>query len=309
MNTWRGKVDLGLVQYAAYVETIAGAGPVVESLRETLSDSSFSILDITHAKDPDARRECVALLRDSGIRVAFSGNPPLAFGGFNLSSTEVSVRDLAVKRAKQLIDEAIAAGAEIAYFISGPDPGPDSRKRAYESLLDSMVCLCSYASDHSAGKRLVVGIEPGDRSVQHKQLLGPTEDAVWLAREIRRDHGNFGLVIDQSHIQQLGETPQAVIAQCAPFTHHFHLANAVVDDLAHPLYGDQHPAFGIPGGRVGVEDIAEFVKLVLSSKVWDGAAVPSLSLEVKSRNGENPRAVVEEAKAAFAAAWAKSGCD
>lgn len=303
MAVWKRAVDLGVVYYMSYLETITGSGPVVESLEECISDDDFSIIDITHITDPVVRRRSGQILRDAGVRVVFSGIPPMVFDGHNLSSLDMFTRKAAVTCGMELIDEAISMGAETVFFISGPDPGPERREQAYAVLSESMRRLCSYASVRSLSRELTVALEPADRSVQHRQLLGPFSEAAVFARDIRRDCSNFGLVVDQSHIQQLGEQPQNVLAQCAQFVCHVHLANAVVDDQAHPLYGDQHPPFGIPGSRVSVEDLSRFIKTMLDCTLWNGTVRPSMSLEVKPQPGEKPRTVISRAKADFVEAW------
>jgi sugar phosphate isomerase/epimerase len=303
MAKWAYALDLGVVHYMSYLDTIAGSGPIIESLEECLSDADFSIIDVTHVADPGARKRSGEILRNAGIRVVFSGIPPLVFNGYNLSSCDTPAREAAVARGMELIDEALSIGAETIFFISGPDPGPEKRRLAYEMLAKSMGSLCSYASTRSSSRELVVALEPADRTVQHKQLLGPFLEVGEFAHEIRRDYSNFGLVVDQSHIQQLDEQPEKVFARCGEFTRHVHLANAVVDEPAHPLYGDQHPPFGIPGSRVGVEELSGFIKTILENTFWDGRIKPGMSLEVKPRLGEKPRAVIERAKADFVKAW------
>lgn len=303
MAAWESALDLGVVHYMTYLETITGSGPVVESLEECLADTDFSIIDITHISNREARKQACDILRHTGVRVVFSGIPPMVFNGYDLSSFDKSEREAAVIYGMELIDEAISVDAETVFFISGPDPGPEKRRQSYGILADSMRSLCSYAGVRSSSRELVVALEPADRNVQHKQLLGPFSEAVILAREIRRDCKNFGLVVDQSHIQQLDEQPESVFPQCAGFIRHIHLANAVVDDPAHPLYGDQHPPFGVPGSRVGVKDLSRFITTVLETTFWDGTMKPGMSLEVKPRPGEKPCTVISRAKADFVEAW------
>ncbi len=303
MAGWKNTLDLGVVHYMSYLDTIEGKGPIVDNLEQCLNDSDFTVIDITHIEDFNARKRVAEILRHFGIRVIFSAIPPMVFNEYNLSTLDSDLRKSAVSRGKELIDEALSLGAETVFFISGPDPDPQKREQAYSALYSSMKSLCSYARTKSTHKELVVALEPADRAVQHKQLLGPFSETSVFAKEVRRDYDNFGLVVDQSHIQQLNEQPESVFTQCAGFVCHIHLANAVVDDSTHPLYGDQHPPFGIPGSRVSVLDLSRFIQTALNHTLWDGNRRPSMSLEVKPRSEENPWDVITKAKIDFINAW------
>ncbi len=296
---WKHRVDLGIVTYMSFPDIIKGEGPVVSYLETCLRTGDLSVIDVTWIQDPRERKRARDVLRTAGVRVVFSGNPPLVFGGYNLSSCDERLRNRSCLAARKIMDEALFMGAETVYFVSGDDPDPSSRKRALEALGRSVRTLCAYGEE--AG--LTVALEPTDRDIEHKQLLGPYEEAAEFVRDVRRDFKNFGLIVDQSHIEQLGETPKEVLESCAGFVPHIHLANAAVDDPHHPLYGDKHPPFGVPGSRVGVKELGAFVNLALGSMLWQGKK-PSMSLEVKPTAGDHPDEILAQALSDFKLAWA-----
>lgn len=292
----------------AYPEIINGCGPVVTRLADTLRDEDLTVIDVTHIENEDDIIHARRLLETSGVRVLFSAAPAMAFSGLSLSAIDDEERRQAVDLGKRLLDEALDLGAELIFFISGPDPGPAYRAAATETLFDSLSTICTYASQLSDQDQMIVALEPADREIHHRQLLGPFAEAANLARELRRDHGNFSLVADLSHIHQLGEDPETVMNLYATYIGHIHLSNVLLNDKTHPLYGDHHPRFGVPGSSVDIRELAKFIQAVLRNvvhgKEWGR---PTMGLEVKPAQGEDPDLVLASAKRAFFEAWAILG--
>ena len=92
-----------------------------------------------------------------------------------------------------------------------------------------------------------VVLETGDRTVDARQLLGPTDLSMKLTEEIRKEYKNFYLTLDTSHIAQLGENVEASIEKALCLSNHVHLASCILTP-GHPLYGDKHPFFSHPDG-------------------------------------------------------------
>ncbi len=282
----------------------SASGKPSEKLRPVVLDADFSVIDVTHMADAEARGTAAELLKLAGLKTVFSAAGPLAGSGLSLSDLRDGERKRAVKFATDLIDEALVLDAKLIFVISGPDPGPERRAAATAALRESLGTLCSYAQTRSRGRSLAVALEPSDRTVQHRQLVGPHAEAAALASELRRDHDNFGLVIDLSHIHELGEEPGVVLRLCRDSIRHIHLSNTVLDDQTDPLYGDQHPPFGTAGGRVGVPELAAFIRLCLANLPPSERGRPSMSLEIKARPGQDSEVLLAAGKRAFFDAWA-----
>ncbi len=326
---WRHSLALGLVHYMAYPELMSGTGPIVEKLAATALDATLSVIEVTHMDDRKVRNEARMALQAAGVRVVFAGTVPLAHSGLALSATDPADRRRAVDFACSLVDEAREVGAELFYLISGPDPGPAKRAQAYRALHRSIRDVCRYARQHSdpgqdpgqdsgqdsghdpaliaavaRSRPLRLALEPADRDVDHRELTGPYDEVIPIIEDVRRDFPEFGLVVDQSHLLQLGEDPAKVIPRCAPFTWDYHLANVILDDPGHPQYGDKHPGFGVPGSRVGLRELASYIGLIVRTNSALGLARPIVDLEVRTAPGEVPDQVVAAAKQSFLDAWA-----
>ena len=62
-----------------------------------------------------------------------------------------------------------------------------------------------------------------------------------------RDYGNFGLLVDLSHIPMIHETIEESILPVKDYIIHAHMGNTVIKSPDCEAYGDNHPRFGIPG--------------------------------------------------------------
>ncbi len=307
MTDWRRHLALGLVHYMAYPETMTDSGLTVGLLEPSVLDETFSVIEVTHVASAGDRRRARRLLETAGLRVNFAGTAPLAHSGLSLSALDRVERERAVAFARGLVDEAVEMGAEMAFFIGGPDPGPSLRAPATAALAESLHELCAYGRKAAGPGRLRLAIEPGDREVDHRELVGPFGEAAPLAEGLRREFPEFGLVIDLSHLHQLGEDRAAVIRRSAPYAWDFHLANAVLDDPADPRYGDKHPRFGVPGGRVGTADLAEYIRQVLEGTTAAGCPQPGMSIEVRPGPDEDSDVALASSKRSFLDAWAMIG--
>jgi len=134
---------------------------------------------------------------------------------------------------------------------------------AYEYLKKSLEELLKYMDEKAKDYRLNLTLEPGDTSVDSFSLIGNTDLAIKLVREIREKYKNFGLTMDTSHLRQLNEEPLDSIKKAFPYCNHIHLANCIIKDKTLNLYGDKHPEFGIEGGEISVKEIKNIFNISL----------------------------------------------
>ncbi len=305
MNDWTSVLSLGLVHPVAFPETLGGRGPILDTVRKIVEDPFFGAIEVTWIRDDQERDKVASLLRTGDMEVVYLAGVPILLEGLNLSSPHEESRREAVAAIKPMIDEAQALGASLFLVGSGPDPGPGRRDSAKAQLVKSLGELCAYAQE-VPGKPLTVTLENYDRDLDKRFLLGPTQEAVQVARQVRKEHANFGLTIDESHLCQLLEDARRELPDAIDVVVHVHLANCVVDSSL-PGYGDQHPRFGAPGSEVDAEKMGSFLSVLDDAGYFKKdlpTRLPVVSLEVKPQGGEEPLAVVANAKRAFARAWA-----
>jgi len=306
MRDWASILSLGLVHPAAFPDALRDPKSVLGTVRKIAEDPLFGAIEITWMRDSELRDEVAFLLNTAGMDVVYLAGLPMQLERLDLGSLHEESRCMAVAALKPLIDEACLLGARLFLVGSGPDPGPAHRSAAKAQLVRSLGQLCAYAED-AADTPLTITLENFDRSVDKRFLVGPTREAVEIARLVRKEHLNFGLTIDESHLCQLQEDAAQELPGAIDVVVHVHLANCVLDESL-PGYGDQHPRFGIPGSEVGAEEMTAFLRALERAGYFRKpvpSRLPIVSLEVKPQDGEEPLVVVANAKRTFMQAWGR----
>jgi sugar phosphate isomerase/epimerase len=134
-------------------------------------------------------------------------------------------------------------------------------------------------------------------------LIGPTRDAVEVSEAVRAKYDNFGIMLDLSHLPLQHEEPAEAIAMAGNHLVHAHMGNCAMDDPAHPAYGDNHPCFGAPGTRNGVDELKIYLEALLESGYLGSGTKRILSFEVKPMAGETSEYVLENCKDTLQTAW------
>ena len=291
---------LGIVHFMAYPECMSGEGPVVETIAKLAEDPFFNFIEIGHIKDPKARQEAKQILDAAGMGVAYAAQPVVFSQQLNLNAFDETARREAIDRLKACIEEAAEMGAESVALVSGPDTDEDRRPEAARLLARSLQELCGEAN----GCGLGIALETFDRTIDKKALIGPSDEAVHLAQMVNR--ANFGLMLDLSHLPIQFESTYKALHTAQEFLVHAHIGNCVLRDPNHPAYGDQHPHFGIEGGENGVEELTEFLEVLMEIGYLEPSENPRVvSFEVRPRPGQSSELVIANAKRTLIQAWAR----
>lgn len=311
MTSWAGTMDLGVVHALAFPECRGGEGPMIETLNRIVDDADFGAIEIAPVHDPAVREHARALLSWSGLQVVYLPILPMLFDGIEIASEDAERRDLARQRLHDLIDEAISFDSTLAMIGTPPDPGPERRSPVLARLVEDIQDLCDYADVRSTKRRLHITLEPFDRDMEKKRLIGPTKEAAALADAVDRE--NFGLTVDLSHLPLLDETAAQAIDAAGRHLIHAHIGNCVIDDPGCPFFGDFHPRFGHPQGCNDEAEVVEYLRQLDAHGYWDNArsrlgTTPILSMELKPNQVDNETsgAILANGKRTFARAWTQS---
>jgi sugar phosphate isomerase/epimerase len=294
-------LKVGLIHFMAYPQTIKGEGPVLETLRKIAIDEYFEVVEITWVKDPAVRKEAKKILDTAHMTTIYAAQPRLLTTGLNINDLNSDGRQKALATLKEGIDEAYEIGAAGFAFLSGKYE-ERSKDAAFDALVDSTRQLCEYAQ--SKGNLKIVH-EVFDYDIDKKSLIGPAELAKKYAAAVCKDCKNFGLAIDLSHLPLTHETPSQAIMPIKKYLTHVHIGNCVVADPSLPAYGDWHPRFGFPNSANDVDELYEFLKVLVQVGYINGKNRPIVSFEVKPFGDEDPDLVVANAKRTLNQAWAK----
>jgi hypothetical protein len=72
-----------------------------------------------------------------------------------------------------------------------------------------------------------------------------------------------------------------------------------------PAYGDVHPRFGFPNSENDVNDVIEYLRVLLKIGFLNEKTRSIVSFEIKPFDGEDPDIVVANAKRTLNEAWAR----
>ena len=293
-------MKVGIVHFMAYPECLKGEGPIYDTLTKIVEDDFFSAVEITWIKDPAERQRVKSLLAASGMTVGYGAQPALLTQKLNLNSFDPGERKRAVDQVKACADEAAGVGAEALAVLSGPDPG-QRREEAMKLLIDSLRELAAYCK----GKGLRLVLESFDAKYDKKCLIGPHKDALTVCKAVRKDFPDFGIMVDLSHLPIQEESPKKAFGTLKKANiAHIHIGNSVKQQ-GHPLYGDQHPRFGTPGGENDVPQVVEFLKALFEIQYLAKGRRPVVAFEVKPAAGETSGAIIANAKRTLREAWAR----
>lgn len=291
---------IGLVHFMAYPATIKGEGPIEETIRKVAVDPYFDAIEITWIKDREVRARIKSMLDSSHLSVAYGGQPRLLTTGQNINDLDDSRRMVAIANLKEGIDEACELGALGFGFVAG-HYAEETKEEAFAALVASTKELCAYA--RSKGP-LKLALEVFDYDIDKRTLIGPAALARRYAEEVRAEFDNFGLMVDLSHFPLIHESTRESVLPVKDYIIHAHMGNCLMSNRQDPAYGDMHPRFGYPGSENDVEELADYLRLLLEIGYLDPANRRFLSFEVKPVGDEDPDIVIANAKRTLNLAWA-----
>jgi len=291
---------VGIISFMAYPQIMRGEDPnVLDYLRKIATDDYFDAIEVTWIKDEELRKKAAYMLAQSHLTVCYGAQPRLLTTGMNANHLNEAERQKAEDTLIEAVDEACLLGAKGVAFLSGKY-NECSKDEAYAQLLKTTKNLCAYAKT----KDMNIELEVFDYDIDKKSLIGPAPYAAKFAAEMRCSYQNFGLMIDLSHIPMTYETPEFVVRTLRPYITHLHVGNTVCKDPSAEGYGDQHQRFGFPNGSNDIDELADFLEVIIS----EGFANPNdpmvLSFEVKPWKDEDSEIIIANAKRALNRAWA-----
>lgn len=300
IESWDKYMRIGLIHFMAYPEVMKGEGPVIETLQKILEDDFFQAIEITRIKDNDTRVKAKVMLETSHIITTYGAQPVLLANKLNLNSLNDTERIIAVNEVKKCIEEASFMNAKGIAVLSGPHPGKEKEESGVSQLIKSLEELCSYAKNY----RLMFELESFDFDIDKKCLIGKSDIAARIAKEMGKKFDNFGLILDLSHFPLQYESSWEALNTCSKYITHLHMGNCVMKDKEQPSYGDQHPRFGISGGENDTEQLRDFFKVLFNVGFFMNRSQPVVSFEVKPMSGESSELIIANAKRTFKQAWA-----
>lgn len=291
---------LGIVHYMLYKDTIKGGGDH-STLLKLLESPEFDAVECAWIND-DKTRATVARSREkNGKALGFGAHPVLLTQNLDLNSLDENHRRRAVSAVRTVVPQAYELGASGFALLSGPAVSDLDRAAATDQLVRSLTEIADTLAEHGNVPLILVSF---DRLEYGKnRLIGPNAEAAAVAREVRKSHRSFGLMLDLSHLPLQGETPQQAWDAAGEYVVHAHMGNCVRNKPGHPLNGDTHPPLCDPAGENCVEELTEYLRVLLSGGFLDTATRPFLSFEVSPHGDWTADSLIEHSLATLKEAW------
>lgn len=296
---WQSYLQLGVVHGMAFPECLAGEGPQLETLEQICHDPYFEAVDVGPIVDPVKRGECAALLRDCQMTVTLSCQPVLLRQQLDLNSPDAGERRKAIQTIIDLLDQGKELGASRIALLSGKNPPADERSGATQRLIDSLKQLSKAARERVG---IPIMMEIFDYDMDKKALVGPCATAATVARAVRLDYPEFGLLHDLSHIYLCHEEPAKHFPLIREHLVAVHMGSSV-SDRKHPLFGDTHPLFGMPGGDNNVPQVRDFIRTLFDIGFLRPGRRPVCGFEIKPPAGTRSATAIANMKRTWEKAW------
>jgi sugar phosphate isomerase/epimerase len=298
--SYREYLKIGLNHHLLYKKLISGPKDHARTLNEVIKDKRLEILDIWIPEEEPYRTEEIKLLKESGKDIYYNVGTRKGKEAAHPSTLSPEKRKYSIAFYKDEISRGIEAGCKKIIANSGPDV-PDNRKEAFEALVDFFCEICSFVP-----KDVIVMIEPTDREMDKKKLIGPSSEAVMLAQRIHSAGcKNFASMVDMCHIPLMGEKIEHAMNVSKGYIRHIHLGNCIIKDKQNPLYGDKHPAWGLKDSEYDVEDIAKLLKTGIETRYFSKENRGSASFEMMAYEDMTPAESVDRFFEYLGKAWEK----
>lgn len=230
----------------------------------------------------------VRSLAEQGYQITQWASPRIIAKGYNLSSLDQKLRAESTDYAITLIKTAAESGTVYVGLPSGDYPGDEKCEDAKKALFESY-CRISEAAKQFGGLHLTM--EPLDRYVHKKQLMGPIHEVMQWFKGLKQECPNFYIHWDSAHEALAGIDLIESLEAALPYMAQFHICNCVTDPKS-PYYGDYHMELGAAPqyrnwGYLTPEIGADMLRRVAAENPAAGVRNTHVAVEVRTHMGND----------------------
>ena len=270
----RKYAKIGLVHHLLYPDCTKDPDYHTDTLLKFIQRKDIETFDCFMPFGSERRKKIINGIKSTGKEVAYSLHAfPLR--KISLASLDPQEQELTKFILADQIDAAAAIGATGFVFASGADL-PEDRTGAKNSLKDFCIWFCLKLQSHGIDALL----EPFDRTIDKKFLLGPIDECVDFLDSLPGRASNIGIELDFAHLPLMGDSFEYSIIRTSKYLKRVHLGNCIYKNINNPLYGDKHPPIGIKDGEIDVPELAVILKNLLKIGYLNKSNRGSLVLEM-----------------------------
>ena len=172
---------------------------LIEVLRKIAEMGFYRNVELPTFPTKEHRDTVRRILRDNDLTAATYAAPYLNERGMSLCDLNDRRRAETIRYLKMQADLAAECGYSTFGVPSGPYPGDEFHDEAMAVQADTLARI----ADYTALLGMNCSIEPLDRYVHKKALIGPMDEVVRWFKPMHKAHPNLFLHWDSSH-EQLG---------------------------------------------------------------------------------------------------------
>ncbi len=260
---------------------------LIEVLRKIAEKDFYRNVELPTFPTKEHRDTARRILRDNDLSAVTYAAPYLNERGMSLCDLNDRRRAETIRFLKMQADYAAEGGYMTFGVPSGPYPGDEFHDEAMAVQADTLARI----ADYTALLGMNCSIEPLDRYVHKKALIGPMDEVVSWFKPLHKAHPNLFLHWDSSHEQLGGLGIFNTLDMAAPYLSQIHLCDCI-NDPTHPCFGDLHmdPAEAPDWETEGFltpEIGAEIIRRAASFDKPEGVRRFWISVEVLGHKGDN----------------------
>jgi len=288
---------IGLVHHMLYPECTKDPDFHVETILEFIQRKDIESFDCYIPYGEKRRRKLIDRIKNCGKEVVYSLH---VFPSRKISLASLDPQEQGITRVviKDQINLAAAIGATGFVFVSGADL-PESRGEAKKCFADFCKWFCSELKPHGIDALL----EPFDRVIDKKFLLGPIDECVGFLDSLSTEVNNIGFELDFAHLPLMGDNFEYSIFKTAPYLKRIHLGNCVLRNKNNPLYGDKHPPIGVEEGEIDIPELIVILRSLLKIGYLNKSRRGALILEMIPFPGKSVEYTIADSFERLIKAW------
>jgi len=296
----REYAKLGFSHFMLYPTCVVDEQVLSDTLEPFLLRSDIEAVDYYLPYDHKAREQLIPAVRACTKHKSYAGLG-LMLDKFSLGSLADNEQAIGRMLLADQIEVASASGAATFAFASGLDVGEPDRPAGKAKFAELCIWLCDRLKQHG----MTALLEPFDRDVDRKYLLGPTAECVELIESLAPAVANLKIQLDMAHVALMGESFEESVGATAGAGHlaHVHLGNCIKRDRSDPFFGDRHPPIGYPGGEIDVPELATILRCLLDVGYLSQEHRGVLVIETQPAPGMSVEQTIEHQTALLDRAW------
>ncbi|MGG1516538.1 TIM barrel protein [Paenibacillus oryzisoli] len=289
---------IGLVHHMIYPECMTDQDAHVRTLIELSQREDIETFDCCIPFGEERREQLISHLTQIRKEIIYALHLyPLR--KIALASSSPHDQEISRMIVRDQIEMAAAIGATGFIFASGPD-FPEERESAKRRFSEFTSWFCKQLNNRS----MIGLLEPFDREIDKKFLLGPSEECAEFVQSLRHSGiDNLFIELDMAHVPLMGESFTHAIHQLSPYLKRVHLGNCILKDKQHVWYGDYHPPIGYQGGEIDTPELAGILQELLSVGYLSKKERGALILEMVPYPGQTSAYTIEDNFQRLEDAW------